>query len=264
MPDTAFQPTTMRGRELLRHVFSIIEAEHEKDVEWGNNDEGKWDQGSWGHVETEGLRDAGVDFGALLGDQVRPDGTRLTIAEIALDAGTVKTACGTACCFAGHTSLAVGDKVLFSMPVDLVDEQYDRSISFESVIPVESINPNSPARVGSVSVSVMGRARDLLGLDFEEADMLFDSDNDIEDIRQMVDYLAEGRSISTCDACGERPWDCDFEAETCDACERHLEDCDCCATCEMSEDQCDCNTCPRCGTYSEDDEVCDDCSDDGE
>lgn len=268
MSDTAFKPTTLRGRALLRHVFSIIEAEDEKAHEYGSTEEGKWDQGSWGHVETEGLRDAGVDFSQLIGDKTRDDGSRFTLAQIALDAGTVRTACGTACCFAGHASLAVGDQVLLSTPVDLVDAGYDRSLAFDLVIPVEKLDgrpriyaPDSGADVDGVSV--MERARLLLDLDPEEADMLFDSDNDIDEIRHMVDYLAEGRDVSACEGCGERPWYCDYEGDACSDCAEHTVDCECCPECgSTSADSCVCNMCPECGGYSEDDETCEDCTDD--
>lgn len=243
---TEFVPTTLRGRALLRHVFEIIEAEYNRDIGWENTSEteSKWDQGSWGYVETEGLRDAGVDFAQLIGDKTRDDGSRFTLAQIALDAGTVRTACGTACCFAGHASLAVGDQVLLSTPVELVDAEYDRSLTFEAVIPVEklgrarAIDPTTGGHVDSVSV--MERARLLLDLSPSEADMLFDADNDIESIRQMVDYLADGRDVSECEACGERPWDCDFEGQACDTCGYHFEDCDCCSGCEEPEGSCTC------------------------
>ncbi|WAB09579.1 hypothetical protein SEA_WOOPER_76 [Gordonia phage Wooper] len=242
MATPTFEPTTLRGHALLRHVLEVVEAEARGDG-YGDIDQiskaGHWDQGTWGEIDAEELIEAGVDFAKLA---VEAGGESGRAVDLTLPT-TPLNLCGTACCFAGHTALQVGDRPVVNVEVDHALRNDLGSLTIMDVRPVD--NPD-------VTVSVSTRAMDLLGLDHEEADVLFEANNTLADLRVMVDWICSGRTVDECPACGQRPWDCDQSGEACEDRNEHLDDCECCADCGAETGEgCTCYTCMWCSSSTE-------------
>ncbi|QGH80082.1 hypothetical protein SEA_NHAGOS_71 [Gordonia phage NHagos] len=220
MPTTepTFTPTTKRGRALLLHVLEIIEAEARADG-YGDIEDisraGHWNQGTWGEVRAEDLIAQGLDFDALLTESGAEPGRAV---DLALPVSPVNL-CGTACCFAGHTTFQVGDT-----PVVNVVANRDW-INTTEVLAIMDVRPvDHPG----LMVPVSTRAMELLGLESDEADLLFEADNTLADLRVIIEYLTNGVGIVECDACGERPWNCPYRGdEVCSVCDEHPDTCVC-------------------------------------
>ncbi len=90
----------------------------------------------------------------------RPDGT------------PIAASCATACCIAGKTVAALGGRFL-------LDDVYDRGYQTATEAELPS---------GDV-VDVEDFARLHLGLDYEQAEALFDGDNTIHDVRRIITAL---------------------------------------------------------------------------
>ncbi|QNL30199.1 hypothetical protein SEA_MARIOKART_72 [Gordonia phage Mariokart] len=292
MPDTApkFAPTAKRGTELLRHVMDIIEAEAEAAANVTEQDTrvGHWNQGDWIRLRADelaedlDLRALAVEAaGAKSFDELGTDPGHLGVSVPINPETGLLDLCGTACCFAGHASLQVGDypvlttnaATLYNITAPGADQIMEMGLNL--VIPIETVAESGGAPLTTLPYeSVSGRAQELLGLSGSDADTLFDGSNTLADLRELVARLERGEEIDNlkCTACDEYPWNCNG-GEVCDTCNEHEDHCLCdiCEVCDRNVDagNCWCETCDECGsrvietTQDEDtlNDLCDDCHD---
>jgi len=149
--------------ELLDKVLDYIEA---------NND--LWNQNVWAEVNINGF-DGDTLKRMILDDPENP-------------------ACGTAMCFAGHACNLSGWRPFFRPVTTWGGELDDRSNEFMLGQAIHSDTCRNKA--GEVA-SVKGKAMDLLGINSLDADHLFDGNNDLDQLREMVDHLKEHGSLTT-------------------------------------------------------------------
>ncbi|UJE15728.1 hypothetical protein SEA_LIGMA_74 [Gordonia phage Ligma] len=314
MPDTRpkFTPTSKRGVELLRHVMDIIEAEAEAAAHVTEQDThiGHWYQGDWMRVSADAMiADGGVDLLAEaelrapvsreqivepvsdhVDEQGRIDPDYYPWIDVPVDPETgIGELCGTACCFAGHTTLQVGDHPVLNVDFqrlarnggtaygdrDFRDDTTVGMLSMNNVVPAEvarQVDLTDPDMVRDNKVFISGRAADLLDLDAGTADVLFDGSNTLADLRELVGRIERDETIIDikCDSCDAYPWKCEG-GPVCGECNEHEEDCACtmCENCDRNVDagDCWCEECDECGarvsetTQDEDtlDDLCDDC-----
>jgi hypothetical protein len=228
----SYEPTPLRGLDLLDHVMALVEAEaaaHQA----SEDDEaaGLWSQKVWGELDVEKLQARGVppepypvgDFFRLRLDLVEP--------EVALE-------CGTAFCFAGHTVLAVGDRLTGLSSAGM---GHNGRLSMDRVVPRELYTSLGGTPSGYRGIRVPDRAAELLDIDYQVANALFEPDNTLADLRTLVAAIHAGTVddlVEECEACGEYLYRCSEDGKVCNACEEHVVDCTCCADC--GEDACMC------------------------
>ena len=152
----------MPNEELIREVISNIELYN------------RWDQISWGrllgnHIDNNGnvIRESLEPVPAYARDE---DGNLVLTQELVREGS-----CNTSFCFAGHTVLTAGDKVLISVEsgeawncVDLQGQDHNIEI----------------------------RARELLGLSREQASRLFDGDAGDKDLGRFKDLVTRVTGVT--------------------------------------------------------------------
>lgn len=146
----------MPNEEMIKDVIKHIEL---------NN---RWNQTTWGGLNDDQFTDDG---------EVRPEAWEMVPAyaideennSVIVDAGLLKeNACSTSFCFAGHTVLLAGDKILIDR---------DSGDAFKCV--------DKDGEVHNIEV----RARNLLGLDRQQSDTLFSGeagDKDLEKYKRLI------------------------------------------------------------------------------
>lgn len=256
MTDTQeFTPLTMRGTALMRAIFDMLveEAQAARDrvaklYEAGEYDEagqledemtdsriGRWDQGTWGYLDAVEMASKGVDVEALFREQ-HPNLITGREYNIIVPSGVAETLCGTACCFAGHTALMVGDLPVLDLSIGQIRRlqsgvAFHRRIPINQVIPVELANyVDYGDELGLPSFGIRTRAAVLLDLSYDEAEMLFAAHNSLDDIQKMVEWKEAGNTLQVCDACDEGLpiWECPYEGlDVCPGCNEHVESCSC-------------------------------------
>lgn len=175
-----FTPTTTRGKELRHLVLERIEREVEKagkgpDVTYA----GAWDQHRWGELDPDKLREFGI-----------PD----KVSRVAVPP-EVAAECGTSFCFAGHTLVMVGDRLL-------LDGSTPAWATSRLVFNVEPFDSDEP-------MGIRPRATQLLELTVDQADVLFDEENTLTDIREILARIDDGEAFFRCSGCGEYEWQCE-------------------------------------------------------
>lgn len=187
-----FVPTQARGAELAREVLTTIEAEArrahraKRPLYAPGKNRRAWNQGLWGHVDLSKVS-KGVRF-------VTRRKARYT--QILTPPGL---ACGTAMCFAGHATMAVGDLFVIGqahantgLAGDPAAEDV-RETMFSDEISVYDVVRADNGRVESIA----DRARKLLGLTQEEANEMFAPGNDLPALRKHVKAMERGENIVT-------------------------------------------------------------------
>lgn len=175
----------------------------------------------WGRISLPGLAKAGADLDNLLNPVDEHHGATgnepQTLARLALPASMLQKACGSAYCFAGHAVLLAGDTPL----VSIERHQRETNVLAGEATMKEVLTPKGQR------MTVYDRACELLGLSTEQADVLFDSQNTIEDLLQLVPRLIDGETPQRCRHCARWTWVCPHEGMVCDECECHSEFCRC-------------------------------------
>lgn len=151
--------------EALRRVVSFAVIDHDDSL----NLPFRWDQGTWGRIN-----------GTLIPEDVQ-------VRESSNDDGEykqfVEVTCATACCLAGNTVLANGDK--FILPVG----NYSRISDYTDD---ESIDVNECVDEDGVVHQISRRAQEILGITDYEREVLFSGGNGIE----AVCFYAEAIAIA--------------------------------------------------------------------
>lgn len=93
------------------------------------------------------------------------------------------TSCGTACCIAGKAVAVAGGAYEFERTDD---EDYIETNGTDLVMTGFAIMPNGR------STYIDEGAREFLGLNIEESRMLFEGDNSLEDIREVIRDIKAG------------------------------------------------------------------------
>lgn len=197
-----FKPSTNRGAALAREVLDAIEYEHAQaeklDLDRWDEDLTKegtaWNQGIWFEAHPENFA---ADTKAKVVEKSDCQAT------VALEP---RITCGTAMCFAGHATNMVGDRFLITLlpeareKIGNVAPGGDRK--FSKIY--EALNSDTDVEVYITDMvvtrngrrkSIEERARELLGLSWEDAGILFYGDNLIEDLRFYVDLLEKHGKI---------------------------------------------------------------------
>ncbi|AWN04273.1 hypothetical protein FDJ57_gp72 [Gordonia phage Sour] len=265
-----WQPTDKRGVALLDHVMEVIEEEAREAAQarqvsaaWLDEDTraGHWDQGDWIQLNGAALDDAGVNVLALALEQ---EGLSLTEAlesdypvNIALPPAELGGLCGTAMCFAGHATFEVGDQPLFYTDLNYLAHNVSddgKTLELGQVFGDLSIHQVHPVDGAKGETADVGRrAAELLELDSETADILFEASNTLEDLREMVARIKEHGGLTwnlKCSACDVWPWHCVDEGPVCDNCGYHEDRCEC-------EDDIECANCYE--IVAEEGDLCPDC-----
>ena len=179
-PPPRFTPSPLRGHELLDAVLAHISSLPEEADDGGE----AWNQGTWLTLDAgaiQGLLDARSDALTPL-DPTDVQGNLKLSPEVAI------TECGTAACFAGHAGLMVGDS-----PVIRLDRwtEYAEDGTETRRISVRDdwgCLVDADGRVHGVG----DRARDLLGLEYCQAECLFNASNSIHDLKVIIGWIKEG------------------------------------------------------------------------
>lgn len=172
----AFTPSPLRGHDLLDAVFAHIKSIPVSDVSPGNSLDGEsWDQGLWLYVDNDAVQKL-IDQRS---DALTPVDPTDVHGNLRLDPGVAINECGTAACFAGHTGLMVGDGPLVG-----VDYDHGRAVlngDWGRLVDVD----------GNVR-DARDRARELLGLEYWQAECLFSAENTIDDLEKVIGWIKEG------------------------------------------------------------------------
>lgn len=215
-PET-FETTEMRGLPLLQHVLSIIEREADAlDVDELETHAGLWDQSTWGDIARSDR------FHEIVATQ-KPNSSGVVTVELAPENAIE---CGTSFCFAGHTVLRAGDRPLFTF-----NQDYPGTAKMFDVVTSDDKR----------RMHVSTRAAELLELDATTADILFDAENNLDDIREIVRRVETGENVHRCADCDEPVWRCAEGAHTCATCYLHSVDCECCDHCQSLAEDCECD-----------------------
>lgn len=89
--------------------------------------------------------------------------------------------CGTSCCFAGWAVVLAGDKLIERQEKD----------GCRCAVCVELVAQTPDGHLWSIE----NRARDLLGLNFDQAQCLFEGGNDLDDLRAHVRAIKDGHEL---------------------------------------------------------------------
>lgn len=176
-----FTPSPLRGHELLDAVLAHIASLPEE----SSDGEEIWNQGTW--LELDG--DAVQRLFDAHSDALTPlDPTDIGGSNLKLSPEVAITECGTAACFAGHTGLMVGDSPLVRL--DRWNEYADDGTATKITSVRDDWNRlvDADGRI----YGVKDRARDLLGLDYYQAECLFNASNTIHDLKTIVGWIKEG------------------------------------------------------------------------
>lgn len=181
IPLPRFTPSPLRGHELLDAVLAHISSLPEE----GSGDGGEaWNQGTWLTLDTaavQGLLDERSDALTPL-DPTDVQGNLKLSPEVAI------TECGTAACFAGHAGLMVGDSPVVRL------ERWTEYAEDGTATKRSTIRDDWGRLVdadGRVH-EVRERARELLGLDYCQAECLFNASNTIHDLKAIIGWVKEG------------------------------------------------------------------------
>lgn len=158
----------MPNEELIRKVIGHIEV---------NN---RWDQAVWGSVTEDMLEDEENEDGYY---QVRPDVFESVPGYVydyedcvLIELGTVmEGSCSTRFCFAGHTVLQAGDKILLTRDTGEASGCIDTN---------------------GIVHSIEMRAQDLLGLSHRQAAILFEGDAGDKDLTKYKKLVTEVTGVT--------------------------------------------------------------------
>jgi hypothetical protein len=178
-PLPRFTPSPLRGHQLLDAVFAHICALPQDGL-----DEETWNQGVWLSLNSDTVQELLDERSAAL----TPLNPTNVLGHLKLSPEVAITECGTAACFAGHAGLMVGDSPVVKVsrwtdydedgnPIEraAIDDDWGRLVDADGrVRPVEE------------------RARDLLGLDYCQAECLFNASNTIHDLKTIIGWIKEG------------------------------------------------------------------------
>lgn len=181
-PPPRFTPSPLRGHALLDAVLTHISSLPRE----GSDGKETWNQGTWMTLDTEAVQEL---FDAR-SDAITPvDPTDVGGRGFKLSPEVAITECGTAACFAGHTGLMVGDSPLIRI------EHVTASWAEDGTEIKETLVRDDWGRLvdadGRVH-EVRERARELLGLDYCQAECLFNASNTIHDLKAIIGWIKEG------------------------------------------------------------------------
>jgi hypothetical protein len=123
-----------------------------------------WDQNVWGQVDLRAVEE--VDPAEAVTDD---DGDEY-----------LPVTCATACCIAGNAVITAGDR--FLVDLDYADDPYYNS---------GEVNVTYALTTDGEIVDIKARGRRLLGLDREEADLLFNGSNGIGEVCWYAAHIAQ-------------------------------------------------------------------------
>jgi hypothetical protein len=156
-------------------------------IEWAEGDErlaarfGTWDQGQW----AQAMLHPGVEYS---GD---------TIDTVKVTEETRNGVCETAYCMAGQTVVQAGYRLIYQHYGYGGDGQPEFNTS--DCIKQEYIGRDATGKpqfrdTGEVMAISVAAAR-ILGLDYDESNCLFDGDNEIEDLKHLINSMCERRNL---------------------------------------------------------------------
>lgn len=211
-----FTPTEARGTALAEEILAEIEAEeaYNERRRFGPthhiDKKNAWHQGVWGEVHLDSLP-PGTEIELVEGVRRSSDmdwtvGDHLAV----IDSGV---SCGTAMCFAGHAVTLAGDRMLFGISAEAADALKAKGLKANVKRLANKFRRTGGggiARHGSDSVPseyvltregkierIEARARKLLKLTKAEAEMMFRGQNDLRDLRALVDRMKEDRRLDS-------------------------------------------------------------------
>lgn len=184
-----FRATRKRGAALAREILDQIEAERK--ITRGNPtvETNTWNQGTWARLHTNALN--GHVFKVTLDEDNDPQ----LIAPRGID-------CGTAMCFAGHATRAVGDRFV----VPFYSSEYGENeklpkkltaVEIAELVPHDSLGVFDVITKDGDTVDISSRAAELLELEPNEAGVLFHYSNTIGQLRSYVDMMEQGLHLAT-------------------------------------------------------------------
>lgn len=179
-PPPRFTPSPLRGHALLDAVLAHITSLPRK----GFDGEETWNQRTWLELDIEAVR----RLFTARSDALTPVDPANVDSHLKLSPEVAITECGTAACFAGHTGLMVGDSPLVRL--DRWTEYDDNGTAVEKT----SVRDDWGRLVDADGRlhEVRERARELLGLDYYQAECLFNANNTIHDLKAIIGWVKEG------------------------------------------------------------------------
>ena len=179
-PLPRFTPSPLRGHQLLDAVFAHISSLPEEGPDGGET----WNQGTWLELDAAAVQ----RLFDKRSDALTPVDPANVDSHLKLSPEVAITQCGTAACFAGHTGLMVGDSPL--VRIDRWTEYAENGAATKRTAIRDDWGHLVDAD-GNVR-GVRERARDLLGLDYYQAECLFNPSNTIHDLKTIIGLIKEG------------------------------------------------------------------------
>lgn len=210
---TKFAPTTKRGAALAREILTTIEAEEAKrqrydiDYQMINDKTNVWNQSTWVAVEVASFP-PGVEVEAVPQSAVSIK-DKWAFEDMGIIAFSNGLSCGTAMCFAGHVTHALGDRMLMTVPPRAVESLTKRQNFKRFAKKIRSsFRRNVFTHFNSAADYVLNsetqrvehirhRAQEALDLTNGEASKFFSAGNGLETLRRYVERMEDGRNIVT-------------------------------------------------------------------